>query len=109
MNPLKNNNVLENNVLKNNVLKTDVLNHSKYDTLETDILHLQESMNILHELVRDQQLPLDEMEEFIKESKQEVIKANQELVETKQIVTETRYWIYISSISTIAMVIAYFI
>lgn len=57
-----------------------------YDQLCSDVIQLQESMNILHELVHEQQVPVDSLEEFIVLSRQDVITGEKELVES------TSYW-----------------
>ena len=54
-----------------------------YEQLEKDVIQLQESMNILQELVQEQQEPIDNLEDFIHHSKQDIKEANTELVESK--------------------------
>ena len=43
-----------------------------YKDLETDVLHLKHSMDILRDLVEEQQQPLDTIEQCIAESKQSI-------------------------------------
>lgn len=69
-----------------------------YEQLEKDVIQLQESMNILQELVQEQQAPIDNLEDFIHHSKQDIKKANTELVESKSY-SYSSYFIYASSVA----------
>jgi t-SNARE complex subunit (syntaxin) len=57
----------------------------KYDELERDVIDLQESMNIMSQLVNDQQQQLDSIEEEISKSKIKVRNAIEDVQESKQI------------------------
>jgi hypothetical protein len=50
------------------------------EKLEKDILDLQESMEILHQIVESQQSDIDSIESYIEQSKKEV---NVEIIEEK--------------------------
>ena len=52
-----------------------------YEQIEKDVIQLNESMNILHELVHEQQESIDTIEEFIHETKNEIIVGKEELKE----------------------------
>ena len=53
-----------------------------YEQLEKDVIQLNESMNILHELIHEQKESIDSIEEFIHETKKEVIVGKEELKES---------------------------
>ena len=65
-----------------------------YEQLEKDVILLQESMNILQELVHEQQDPIDNLEQFIHDSKEKV-KEGTELIET----TSYSYFIYAGGVA----------
>jgi t-SNARE complex subunit (syntaxin) len=62
-----------------------------YTQIEQDVIQLQESMSILHELVKEQQEPLDTLEDFIQESKTNVIHAQSDLTEASTYSTKIMY------------------
>lgn len=62
-----------------------------YKQIEHDVIQLQESMSILHELVKEQQEPLDTLEDFIQESKTNVIHAEHELKEASTYSSKIMY------------------
>jgi len=43
-----------------------------YDEIESDVLQLQQSMNILHEMIHEQQASITTLEETISESKRDI-------------------------------------
>lgn len=55
-------------------------------------------MNILQELVQEQQEPIDNLEDFIHHSKQEIKEANTELVESKSY-SYSSYFIYAGGVA----------
>jgi t-SNARE complex subunit (syntaxin) len=75
-----------------------------YKQIEYDVIQLQESMSILHELVKEQQEPLDTLEDFIQESKTNVIQAEQELTEASTYSSKIMY-----ILGGIASVVIYFL
>ncbi len=74
-----------------------------YKQIEHDVIQLKESMSILHELVKEQQEPLDTLEDFIQESKTNVIHAEQELTEASTYSSKITY-----ILGAIASVVIYF-
>ena len=75
-----------------------------YTQIEQDVLQLQESMSILHELVKEQQEPLDTLEDFIQESKTNVIHAQNDLSDASSYSTKIMYML-----GGIASVVIYFL
>ncbi len=82
-----------------NTLKKDT-----YAKIEQDVLQLQESMSILHELVKEQQEPLDTLEDFIQESKTNVKHAQSDLSEASTYSSKIMYML-----GGIASVVIYFL
>ena len=72
--------------------------------LEKDILNLQKSMNILATIVNEQQESFDTLENFIKESKEEINESSIDLKKTISIKTS-----YTSYITGSILVLLYFI
>lgn len=56
----------------------------KYDSLEKDIIQLQESMNIIHEMVQEQQSEIDTIEDYIKQSKEDTTNGTEDIKEVKK-------------------------
>lgn len=75
-----------------------------YTQIEQDVIQLQESMSILHELVKEQQEPLDTLEDFIQESKTNVIHAQSDLHEASTYSSKIMYML-----GGIASVVIYFL
>ena len=65
-----------------------------YDEIERDVLQLQQSMNILHEMVHEQQASITTLEEAISESKRDI-------QESVPILEEARSYSWTSSIRSI--------
>lgn len=78
--------------------------HNKYEQIERDVIRLQESMSILHELVKEQQDPLDTLEDFIHESKTNVIQAQNDLTDASTYSSKIMY-----ILGGIAGVVIYFL
>ena len=76
-----------------------------YEQLEKDVIQLQESMNILQELVQEQQAPIDNLEDFIHHSKQDIKKANTELVESKSY-SYSSYFIYAYNLQILLFILS---
>jgi t-SNARE complex subunit (syntaxin) len=72
------------------------LKKEQYEQLEQDVLMLQDSMNILHELVHSQQESIDTLEEYIEESKINTSHALKEIKEAKEVSTWYDYTKYIA-------------
>lgn len=68
----------------------------QYVQLEQDVRMLQDSMNILHELVHSQQESIDTLEEYIEESKTHTSRALTEIKEAKEYSTWYDYTKYIA-------------
>jgi t-SNARE complex subunit (syntaxin) len=75
-----------------------------YTQIEQDVIQLLESMSILHELVKEQQEPLDTLEDFIQESKTNVIHAQSDLSDASSYSTKIMYML-----GGIASVVVYFL
>jgi len=66
--------------------------HHSYELIAQDMIQLQQSMTILHDLVHEQQPQLDSIEDKIHESKQQV---NQAIPEIEQATTYRDYMMYL--------------
>ena len=66
--------------------------NEKYDQIEKDVILLQESMNILHNIIETHQEHLDTIEDMIQHTKEECKQGRTDLV----ISTETSYINYIA-------------
>lgn len=74
-----------------------------YDQLEQEVVALQDSMAILSYLVKEQQEPLDTIEEFIYKSKQNVQQGQTDLVSTEYSYSTALY--VLGGMVTVAMYI----
>lgn len=64
---------------------------SDYAQIESDMIKLNQTMTILQELIREQQAPIDSLESFIAESKQETAQAHVALETTEDYRSMNRY------------------
>lgn len=83
--------------------------NSKYDELERDVVQLQQSMQIMHDLVYSQQESIDSLEDSIEETFQQVEKAEQDLKEGENIRENTNKISYISGISITLLTIVLYV
>ena len=83
--------------------------NSKYDDLERDVVQLQQSMQIMHDLVYSQQESIDSLEDSIEETFQQVEKAEQDLEKGKTIAENTNKISYISGISVTLLTIVLYV
>lgn len=67
-----------------------------YTQIEKDVLLLQESMNILHNMVKTQQDNLDTIEDMIHHTKQECKQGSTDLVISTETQQQTNYINYIA-------------
>jgi t-SNARE complex subunit (syntaxin) len=66
-----------------------------YEQLEKEVIQLRDSMAVLNYLVKNDQEPLDTLEDFIHMSKEEVKEAHHDLMESTEYsrATHTMYYI----------------
>jgi t-SNARE complex subunit (syntaxin) len=83
--------------------------NSKYDELERDVVQLQQSMQIMHDLVYSQKESIDSLEDSIEETFQKVEKAEQDLKEGENIRENTNKISYISGISVTLLTIVLYV
>jgi t-SNARE complex subunit (syntaxin) len=67
-----------------------------YTQIEKDVLLLQESMNILHNVVQTQQDDIDTIEDMIQHTKQECKQGSTDLVISTETQQQTNYINYIA-------------
>jgi|LakMenE01Jun11ns_1017448.scaffolds.fasta_scaffold8289494_1 hypothetical protein len=67
-----------------------------YTQIEKDVLLLQESMNILHNVVHTQQDDIDTIEDMIQHTKQECKQGSTDLVISTETQQQTNYINYIA-------------
>lgn len=72
------------------------MNETSYKQIEKDVLLLQESMNILHNVVQTQQDDIDTIEDMIQHTKQECKQGSTDLVISTETQQQTNYINYIA-------------
>jgi chromosome segregation ATPase len=82
--------------------------HKKIQQLENDINRLQESFQMLHEIVHEQQQSIDSIEENISKSKEEVKEAAEDL-KVAESYTPNYMWYLGAVAGTIAVGLSYLI
>jgi hypothetical protein len=81
----------------------DSSKEKKFEKLADDVIRLQESMHILHELIKEQGETVTSIEEFIHESKENVKASVHDLAEAN---TYSNYLTYIAGgIATVVLYI----
>lgn len=72
------------------------MKNETYQKIEQDVVHLQESMNILHDLVHSQQDNLDTIEDMIHLTKENTENGETELTVAQSSLNYTNYIGYIA-------------
>ena len=80
---------------------------SKYDQLEKDVIDLQTSMRIIQDIILSQQEPIDNLENYIEESKRAVEKGEESLKEGETIQSDNRFSYIMGVLAGVATVALY--
>jgi t-SNARE complex subunit (syntaxin) len=83
------------------------MKHETYQKIEQDVVYLQESMDILHDLVHTQQNNINTIEDMIHLTKENTEKGEKELIDANQ--SSLNYTKYIGYITGGMLTILYFI
>ena len=83
------------------------MKNETYKKIEQDVVYLQESMDILHDLVYSQQDDLDTIEDMIHLTKENTEKGSTELIDANQ--SNLNYTKYIGYITGGMITLLYFI